>query len=897
LNCKFKHLQKQILKIPRTMQSAVIRKRFIEFFEQRGHKHVAAAPIVNKEDTTLMFTNAGMNQFKYFFLGHQVAPYQRVISVQPCLRVSGKHNDLEEVGTDTYHHTMFEMLGNWSFGDYFKQQAIQWAWELLTTVYQLPEERLYVTIFGGDVQDQLGPDQEARTIWEQYIAVERILPYAKQDNFWEMGATGPCGPCTEIHIDIRPEAARQQVPGQLLVNKGHPQVIELWNLVFIQYNRLATGRLEELPAKHVDTGLGLERLAMVLQAKDSSYDTDLFVPHIKAITTLAGQVYGRDGAIDTAIRVIIDHLRAITFAIADGQPPSNVKAGYVIRRILRRAVRYGYTYLGFEAPFIYQLVGALATQLQAVYSHLQQQQAYLEKIVQEEEEAFFRTLTAGLHKLDQLSQVLQGRSSVIDGAIAFELYDTYGFPLDLTMLLAKERGLAVDEAGFSQALHAQRQRSKQAAVVEQGDWIMVIEGGAALSFIGYDQLEATARIVKYRAAKTQDKQVYQVVLDQTPFYPEGGGQVGDTGWLVVAGERIAVLDTQKENELIIHYLVQLPKTVTAPLQAIVDQERRTLVANNHTATHLLHAALKQVLGSHVAQRGSLVNDQLLRFDFLHPSNLSSKELTQVEGIVNQKIRDNIVLQEQQHLSLSAAKAMGAVALFGERYGKQVRSITFDPTFSVELCGGTHVPATGQLGFFKITANTAVAAGVRRIVAVTAVAAERLVHQQLSLLGTLQALLKHPQDPQKALQQLLQEKVLLSKKLATHEAAQVQIITDQLCNKLHKIYGIHTLIAQVALPHIAALKQVTLALQELWESHFVVLAAVVEQKPHIAVALSEDLAQRWSQNAQDIVKKLAKYIQGGGGGSPTFATAGGKDMGSLPQVLRMAEEILEQNMAK
>jgi alanyl-tRNA synthetase len=493
--------------------------------------------------------------------------------------------------------------------------------------------------------------------------------------------------------------------------------------------------------------------------------------------------------------------------------------------------------------------------------------------------------------------VLQGRSSVIDGAIAFELYDTYGFPLDLTMLLAKERGLAVDEAGFSQALHAQRQRSKQAAVVEQGDWIMVIEGGAALSFIGYDQLEATARIVKYRAAKTQDKQVYQVVLDQTPFYPEGGGQVGDTGWLVVAGERIAVLDTQKENELIIHYLVQLPKTVTAPLQAIVDQERRTLVANNHTATHLLHAALKQVLGSHVAQRGSLVNDQLLRFDFLHPSNLSSKELTQVEGIVNQKIRDNIVLQEQQHLSLSAAKAMGAVALFGERYGKQVRSITFDPTFSVELCGGTHVPATGQLGFFKITANTAVAAGVRRIVAVTAVAAERLVHQQLSLLGTLQALLKHPQDPQKALQQLLQEKVLLSKKLATHEAAQVQIITDQLCNKLHKIYGIHTLIAQVALPHIAALKQVTLALQELWESHFVVLAAVVEQKPHIAVALSEDLAQRWSQNAQDIVKKLAKYIQGGGGGSPTFATAGGKDMGSLPQVLRMAEEILEQNMAK
>lgn len=879
------------------MQSAVIRKRFIEFFEQRGHKHVAAAPIVNKEDATLMFTNAGMNQFKDFFLGHQIAPYQRVISVQPCLRVSGKHNDLEEVGTDTYHHTMFEMLGNWSFGDYFKQQAIQWAWELLTTVYQLPEERLYVTIFGGDAQDQLGSDQESRTIWEQYIAAERILPYDKQDNFWEMGATGPCGPCTEIHIDIRPEAARQQVPGQSLVNKGHPQVIELWNLVFMQYNRLATGRLEELPAKHVDTGLGLERLAMVLQAKDSSYDTDLFVPHIKAINTLAGQVYGREGAIDTAIRVIVDHLRAVTFAIADGQPPSNVKAGYVIRRILRRAVRYGYTYLGFEVPFIYRLVGALATQLQVVYPHLQQQQAYLEKIVQEEEEAFLRTLTAGLHKLDQLSQVLQGRSSVIDGAIAFELYDTYGFPLDLTMLLAKERGLTVDEAGFSQALHAQRQRSKQAAVVEQGDWIMVIEGGTAFPFIGYDQLEATTRIVKYRTVKMQDKQVYQVVLDQTPFYPEGGGQVGDTGWLVAAGEMIAVLDTQKEHELIIHYLNQLPKTVKAPLQAIVDRERRTLVANNHTATHLLHAALKQVLGPHVAQRGSLVNDQLLRFDFLHPSNLSPQELTQVEGIVNQKIRDNTVLQEQRHLSLSAAQAMGAVALFGERYGEQVRAITFDPTFSVELCGGTHVPATGQLGFFKITASAAVAAGVRRIVAVTAVAAEQLVHHQLALLHTLQALLKHPQDPQKALQQLLQEKAILSKRLATHEAVQVQIIIDQLRNKLHKTYGIHTLIAQAALPQVAALKQVVLALQEVGKPCFVVLAAVVEQKPHIAVALSEDLAQRWAQNAQDIVKKLATYIQGGGGGSPTFATAGGKDMSSLPQVLRMAEEILENNMAK
>jgi len=845
------------------MKAEEARKRFIQFFEQRGHKHVAAVPIVNKEDATLMFTNAGMNQFKDFFLDHHKAPYQRAISTQPCLRVSGKHNDLEEVGTDTYHHTMFEMLGNWSFGDYFKEKAIQWAWELLTTVYQLPHERLYVTIFGGDQQDQLGPDEEARAIWEQYIAAEQILSFAKQDNFWEMGDTGPCGPCTEIHIDIRPEAARQQVPGQALVNKGHPQVIELWNLVFMQYNRLTTGRLEHLPAKHVDTGMGLERLVMVLQAKDSSYDTDLFVPLIEATATAAGQVYGREGAIDTAIRVVVDHLRAITFAIADGQPPSNVKAGYVIRRMLRRAVRYGYTYLGFEVPFMYHLVGVLAQQLRSVYPHLRQQQGHIEKTVKEEEAAFLRTLTTGLQKLDQMGQSLRGKSAVIDGATVFELYDTYGFPLDLTMLIAKEHGLMVDEAGFSQALQAQRRRSRQAAVVEQGDWMMVMEG-ASPSFLGYDQLEAKARIIKYRTVKTHDKQVYQVVLDQTPFYPAGGGQVGDTGRLEAVGEMIAVLDTQKENDLIVHYVDHLPASVTVPLQAIVDQERRVLTANNHTATHLLHAALRQVLGPHVEQRGSFVNDQLLRFDFSHPTNLSPQELTQLEGTVNQKIRDNIVLQEQRHVSLSAAKAMGAAALFGEKYGEHVRVITFDPSFSIELCGGTHVPATGQLGFFKITAIAAVAAGVRRIEAVTAVAAERLVHHQLTLLGTLQALLKHPKDLTKAVQQLLEEKAVLNKKLATYEAVQVQTITGQLRSNLKKTHGIHTMIAQVELPQVAALKQVALALQEVRESCFVVLAAVVEQKPHIVVALSEDLAQRWPQNAQDIAKKLAILIQGGGG---------------------------------
>lgn len=879
------------------MRSEEIRDRFIQFFEQKSHKHVAAVPIVNKEDPTLMFTNAGMNQFKDLLLGHQLAPYQRVISAQPCLRVSGKHNDLEEVGRDTYHHTMFEMLGNWSFGDYFKKKAIGWAWELLTTVYQLPQDRLYVTIFGGDHQDKLGPDQETRAIWEQYIAAEQILPFAKQDNFWEMGDTGPCGPCTEIHIDVRPEMERQQVPGRLLVNKDHPQVIELWNLVFMQYNRLTTGRLEELPAKHVDTGLGLERLTMVLQAKSSTYDTDLFSPLIEAIAVASSQVYGREEAVDTAIRVIADHLRAITFAIADGQSPSNTKAGYVIRRILRRAVRYGYTYLGFEAPFMYRLVGVLAQQLRATYPHLGQQQAYIEKIVQEEEEAFLKTLTAGLHKLDKISQTLQGsNSSVIDGATAFELYDTYGFPLDLTMLIAEEQGLTVDETGFSQALHVQRQRSKQAAVVEQGDWTMVMEGGN-FSFLGYDQLEVTARIVKYRTVKTQGKQAYQVVLDQTPFYPEGGGQAGDIGRLVVAGETIAVLNTQKENDLTIHYVNQLPAALEAPVQAIVDQERRVLTANNHTATHLLHAALKQVLGLHVEQRGSLVNDQLLRFDFSHSIKLSPQELVQIEGIVNRKIRDNIALHEDRHVSLLAAKAMGAAALFGEKYGDQVRVITFDPFFSIELCAGTHAPATGQLGFFKITANVAVAAGVRRIEAVTAVAAERFVRQQISLLDTLKELLKYPKDLAQAVHQLLQEKTALSKKLAAYEATQVQSIIEQLRGNFQTIHGIYTMIARVELPQAAALKQVALALAKAEKPFFVVLVAAVEQTPHIVVAISEDLAQRWSQNAQDIVKKLAIYIQGGGGGSPTFATAGGKEVGGLPQVLQMAEEILEKNIEK
>lgn len=876
------------------MQSTEIRQLFVYFFEQRSHEHVPAAPIVNKEDATLMFTNAGMNQFKDFFLGYKSAPYRRAVSVQPCLRVSGKHNDLEEVGTDTYHHTMFEMLGNWSFGDYFKEQAIQWAWELLTVVYKLPEERLYVTIFEGDRHDRLAPDLETQAIWEQYVTKERILQYPKQENFWEMGDIGPCGPCTEIHIDTRPEAERRQVSGHLLVNQNHPQVMELCNLVFVQYNRLTTGMLEELPTKHVDTGMGLERLVMVLQGKESSYETDLFAPLMHSIATLAGKAYGQTILVDTAMRVIADHLRAIAFTIADGQSPSNVKAGYVIRRILRRAVRYGYTHLGIATPFLHHLVRELTTQLQTVYPHLQQQGSYIEAIVEEEEKTFFQTLSTGLHKLGGLGKALKSKkSTVIDGATAFELYDTYGFPLDLTLLIAKEQGLTVDEVGFAQALNDQRQRSKRAAVVIQGDWTSIDEKSTP-NFVGYDQLEVTAQIIKYRTVTIEGKQIYQVVLNQTPFYPAGGGQVGDTGFFMVAGEKLKVHDTQKEHNLIIHFLHQLPSLLTAPVQAVVDKERRELIASNHTATHLLHAALKQVLGPQVAQRGSLVNDRLLRFDFSYSTKLTPQALAQVESTVNKKIRENIARQEERGVALAVAKAMGAQALFGEKYGDKVRVVIFNPTFSMELCGGTHVSNTGQLGFFKITAQAAVAAGVRRVEAVTAAAAERWVHLQETLLGEVQTLLKHPEELTKAVDRLMQDNAVLTKKVASYEARQIRDIITQLRSQHRKAYGVYTIIAQVTLPHAAALKQVTLALRKAGSPHFVVLVTLSMQRTHIAVALSEDLAQRWSQDAQGIVKQLATVIQGGGGGSPTFATAGGKYTQGLSQVLQVAEAILTKN---
>ena len=877
------------------MNSSIIRKKFIDFFINKGHQPVVAAPIVNKEDPTLLFTNAGMNQFKDLFLDHQLAPYRRATNAQPCLRVSGKHNDLEEVGTDTYHHTMFEMLGNWSFGDYFKEEAIKWAWELLTQVYQLPKERIYVTVFGGDSAEQLAADQEALEIWKKYIAADHILYGTKAENFWEMGDIGPCGPSTEIHIDIRSDAAVQAQDSKQLVNTGHPQVIEIWNLVFIQYNRLVSGQLEELSAKHVDTGLGLERLAMVLQGKESTYDTDIFTPLMQAIGRASGEAYGQSPAIDIAMRVIADHIRAVTFAIADGQIPTNTQAGYVVRRILRRAVRYGYTYLGFEEPFMYRLVEILVQQMGESYPTLPKQQAYIEQVIRSEEEAFLKTLAVGLQRLDQVSQVLQEKGQhQIPGKTAFELYDTYGFPLDLTCLVAQDKGLQVDEAGFQQALQVQRTRSQQAAAVVQSDWQMINKVDKA-TFVGYDRLEIPVQIVRYRTIQEKGKTIYQLVLDQTPFYAEGGGQIGDTGKLITAEEEVIIVDTQKENELIVHYAQTLPKNLQATFHAVVDTERRQLIANNHTATHLLHAALKQVLGPHVEQRGSLVNDRLLRFDFSHYAKLNPETIRQVEHIVNQKIRANIPLEEQRQVPLESAKAMGATAHFGEKYGEYVRVVSFGPRFSMELCGGTHVPATGQLGLFKIVAESAIAAGTRRIEAATADAAENFINEQLAILNSLKERLKSPNDLVKTVEQLFQEKNYLGDQVARYKSEQVLAVLAKIERDVKTIQGVAVLIKKINLPDADGIKQIAFCLQAKHKSIFLVLVTIIDQKPHIAVLVSEDLIIGRGIHADQLVKELAKPIQGGGGGQPSFATAGGKNVAGLEEVLVIAQKLFNRHI--
>ncbi|MEN8249067.1 MAG: alanine--tRNA ligase [Bacteroidota bacterium] len=873
------------------MESREIRKKFLEFFEGKSHKIVPSAPMVVKDDPTLMFTNAGMNQFKDFFLGTKTPTALRVADTQKCLRVSGKHNDLEEVGIDTYHHTMFEMLGNWSFGDYFKKEAIEWAWELLTDVYGLPKDRLYATVFGGDKGDGLADDNEARTYWKEYLPDKRIMDGSKKDNFWEMGETGPCGPCSEIHIDLRSDEEIARVPGNDLVNQDHPQVVEVWNLVFIQFNRQSDGELHELPQKHVDTGMGFERLAMAIQKKNSNYDTDVFQPTIKALEEIAGIKYGDNEKTDIALRVIVDHIRAISFSIADGQLPSNTGAGYVIRRILRRAVRYGFQFLELKTPFLGKLLPSLQAQFEGVFPELNDQIDFIEKVITQEESSFLHTLEQGLKRLNSIiSDLKKNNEQVIPGEVSFELYDTFGFPLDLTSLIARERGFSIDEKGFNQEMAKQKSRSKQDASKETGDWV-VLSDETEIEFVGYEHLNAESRILRYRTIKQKGKELIQLVLDKTPFYAESGGQVGDTGKLLSDGEEILVLDTKKENDLIVHNVNKLPSSPENTFQAIVDGPKRLLTVNNHSATHLMHAALRTVLGTHVEQRGSMVNDQLLRFDFSHFAKMTPEELTRVENMVNARIRGNIEIEEKRNVPIEEAKAQGAMALFGEKYGESVRMIIFNREYSVELCGGTHVPSTGQIGLFKIISESSISAGVRRIEAVTGARAEGYVQQSEEILVELKELLKYPKDLKKAINTLVDEKNSADKELEKLKKQQVGGLIDELAGNAENINGISVILQKVDVPDAAGLKQLGFDLKKKLPSLFAVLTAEIKGKPQIAVAISDNIVNEYDLHAGNIVRELAANIKGGGGGQPYFATAGGGDASGLPKVLEEARNYI------
>lgn len=876
------------------MEAGIIRQQFLDFFKARNHLIVPSAPLVLKNDPTLLFTNSGMVQFKDYFLGYRVPPAPRIADTQKCLRVSGKHNDLEEVGIDTYHHTMFEMLGNWSFGDYFKKEAIAWAWELLTEVYKLPADKMYATVFGGDESENLPPDEEALKYWKEILPSDRILYGKKKDNFWEMGDTGPCGPCSEIHIDLRSDEEIKQKPGRELVNADHPRVIEIWNLVFMEFNRKADGKLEKLPAQHVDTGMGFERLCMAIQGKTSTYDTTVFKPLIDFIAQSAGITYqgtSGEGALksDIAIRVLADHIRAVAFAIADGQLPSNTGAGYVIRRILRRAVRYAFTFLHFKEPFLHRLVPVLSQQFKDVFPELDQQRDYVVRVILEEEQSFLRTLEKGLKRFEMLEpSFAQG----VPGSVAFELYDTYGFPLDLTALIAREKGLTVDHAGFEAEMEKQKERSRADAAKETGDWITVAEG-ATTEFVGYDTTQADVRLIKYRTLKVKGKEVFQLVFDKTPFYAESGGQVGDTGYIEANGEQIRITDTKKENELIVHFAEALPQNKESVFHAVVDTERRERIMNNHTATHLLHAALRQILGKHVEQRGSLVNDKLLRFDFSHFAALTADELRKVEDLVNQKIRQNIVRQEERRVPLEKARAMGAMALFGEKYGEEVRVITFDKNYSIELCGGTHVPATGHIGLFKIISEGSVAAGVRRIEAVTGDQALIHIRQQEEALQEIRSLLKNPRDIVATTRSLLEEKARLEKHIDKMHQEQANKLKDELASRAVQKNGAHVIIEKVSLPSADALKNLAYSLRNQFDDLLLVLAAEVDNKPMVAVMLGEKLAAANLYHAGNLVKELAREIDGGGGGQPFFATAGGKNLQGLDAVITKVHQLLNK----
>ncbi|WP_113635320.1 alanine--tRNA ligase [Nubsella zeaxanthinifaciens] len=869
------------------MTAKEIRQTFLEFFKSKGHQIVASAPIVVKNDPTLMFTNAGMNQFKDLFLGEATIKYPRVVDTQRCLRVSGKHNDLEEVGIDTYHHTMFEMLGNWSFGDYFKKEAIAWSWELLTEVYQIPKDQLYVSVFEGDEKEGLPKDQEAYDIWKQFVPEERIVLGNKKDNFWEMGDTGPCGPCSEIHVDCRSAKERADGKGKSLVNADHPQVIEIWNNVFMQFNRLKDGSLKPLPAKHVDTGMGFERLVRVLQTKASNYDTDVFQPLIQFISEKSGIAYGKEEQTDIAMRVMADHIRAISFVIADGQLPSNNKAGYVIRRILRRAVRYAYTFLNLKEPFLNQLVPVLAEQFNGVFDELYHQKDFVQKVVLEEEVSFLRTLATGIQRFEKYDG-----GKVIDGNFAFELYDTFGFPIDLTDLMAREKGFSVDMEGFKKALEEQKNRSRAATAIDTGDWVLVNEDRES-EFVGYDLTECETEIIKYRKVTAKGKEQYQIVLSQTPFYAESGGQVGDTGRLEDHSRQfwVEITDTKKENGLIVHFADTLPADLEGKFWAVIDEDKRKETENNHSATHLLHAALKQVLGQHVNQKGSLVNADNLRFDFSHFSKVTDEELNQIEDIVNEKIRANILLKEQRNVPYQEAIDSGVTALFGEKYGDFVRVITFDDHFSKELCGGTHVKATGQIGFFKITAESAVAAGVRRIEAITGEKSASVIRANFDLVKQLNHLLNNPKDFVSALNKIIEDNSSLKKEIEKSVTEKAVALRADLEKQIQNIDDVNFIATTVELPTADAVKTLAYAVKGSVQNLFLVLGAVIDGKPQLTVVVDEELVKVKGLNAGQIVRELAKEIQGGGGGQPFYATAGGKDAAGLANAIKKAKGFL------
>ena len=858
------------------LTSKEIRRKFLEFFESKGHEIVPSAPVVNKSDPTLMFINAGMNPFKDFFLGNAAPKNARIADTQKCLRVSGKHNDLDEVGHDTYHHTLFEMLGNWSIGDYFKEDAVNWAWELLTEVYGLEKDRLYVTVFGGDENDGLPRDNEAVGLWAQHMAADRILDGSKKDNFWEMGESGPCGPCSEIHIDLRGDADRAAVPGASLVNEDHPQVVEIWNLVFMQFNRKADGTLENLPAQHIDTGMGFERLCMALQGKQSNYDTDVFTPLLNKISSISGIAYGKSEATDISQRVIADHIRAVAFAIADGQLPSSSGAGYVIRRILRRAIRYGFSYLDLKTPFMFQLVDTLEAQMGEFFPEITTQKSLVMKVIEEEEQSFLRTLAQGLAKLDDF---LEEGNKTLDGKRAFELYDTYGFPIDLTELIMRENDKVVDMAEFTAEMTAQKERSRAATKLSTDDWT-VLEDDELQEFVGYDYTSADVRITRYRKVSAKNKEFYQLVLSLTPFYPEGGGQVGDTGVLVQGDQKIGIFDTKKENGIIVHFTKELPSDLSGSWSAEVSESKRRETAKNHSATHLMHEALREVLGTHVEQKGSLVNSEYLRFDFSHFQKVSDEELTQIEALVNQRIQANLPLEEFRNIPIAEAKDMGAMMLFGEKYGDTVRAIKFGS--SIELCGGIHVKATGAIGLFKFTSEGAVAAGVRRIEAVTGMGAMKYINDSLSTLRNAAEVLKNPKDLAGAIQQLKEKEATAQKEVEALRKEKAMAAAGELENNAEDHGGVRVIAARTAMD-AGSVKDMVFKLKGQGNT-LVIFANAWEGKATVSIGISDEVVADKGWHAGNAVRALAQHIQGGGGGQPAFATAGGKNPEGLDKVL-------------